>query len=134
MSRFTQIIGFSGALTALFATFPPGLCADQVQRPVFQGQAVEAKLNPNASAITYWVRGPDGWHVVTTVDTVIAKDKNAEKHAIVRFEAVLLSGQSQVISVPVPIGEQQRYLRIRRFGDELQVVCEPDLREASDTK
>jgi hypothetical protein len=101
---------------------------------MFEGQAVATKLNPNASAITYWVSESDGWHVVTTVDTVTAKDSNAEQHAVVRFEAVLLPGQSQVISVPFPIGEQQRFLRIRRFGDELQVVCVRDLREASDTK
>ena len=134
MSRFTKVIGFYGALAALFATFSPCLGADQVPRPTFEGQAVEAKLNPNASAITYWVNEPDGWHVVTTVDTVIAKNSDAEKHAVVRFEAVLLPGQSQVISVPFPIGEQQRFLRIRRFGDELQVVCVPGLREASDAK
>jgi len=95
---------------------------------------VEAKLNPNASAITYWVNKPDGWHVVTTVDTVIAKDTDAEKHAVVRFEAVLLPGQSQLISVPFLIGEQQRFLRIRRFGNELQVMSVPGLREASDAK
>jgi len=134
VTRFAQIIGFSGVLAALFATCSPGLRADEVQRPALEGQAVEAKLNPSASAITYWVNKPDGWHVVTTVDTVIAKDTDAEKHAVVRFEAVLLPGQSQLISVPFVIGEQQRFLRIRRFGDELQVVSVPGLREAADAK
>jgi len=119
---------------AHLATCSPGLSADQLQRPILEGQAVEARLNPNTSAITYWVSEPDGWHVVTTIDTVIAQHATAEKHAVVRFEAVLLPGQSQVISVPFPIGEQQRVMRIRRSGDELQVLCAPDLREASDTK
>jgi len=132
--RLAQIIGCSGALAALLATCSPGLSADQLQRPILEGQAVEARLNPDASAITYWVSEPDGWHVVTTIDTVIAQGATAEKHAVVRFEAVLLPGQSQVISVPFPIGEQQRSLRIGRFGDELQVVCVPGLREASDTR
>ena len=99
-----------------------------------EGQAVEAKLNPNAWAVTYWVSKPDGWRVVTTVDTVIAQDSDAEKHAVVRFKSVLLPGQSQVIPDPLPVGQQQRFLRIRRSGDELQVVYTPDLREASDTK
>jgi len=128
------MIGFSGVLAALFTTCSPGLCADQYKRPISEGRAVEAKLDANASAITYWVSEPDGWHVVTTVDTVIAQASNAEKHAIVRFEAVLLPGQSQLISVPFPVGAKQRFLRIRRFGDELQVACVPGLREASDAK
>jgi hypothetical protein len=34
------------------------------------------------------------------------QDGDAEKHAVVRFSSVLLPGQSQLISVPVAIGER----------------------------
>jgi hypothetical protein len=125
MSNFAKIVSFAGALAVLFAAFSPSLRADQVDRPIPEGQGMETKLSDNASAITYWVREPDGWHVVTTVDTVIALDTDAEKHAVVRFEAVLLAGQSQVISVPFALGERQQLLRIRRLGDQVQVACLP---------
>ncbi len=134
MSRFAKIVGFSGALLALFATSSPCPRADQVDQRLSEGQAVQAELNGNASAITYWVSEPDGWHVVTTVDTVIAQNSDAENHAVVRFEAVLLPGQSQAISVPFPLGEQPRILRIRRLGNKLQVMCIPGIREASEAK
>jgi hypothetical protein len=134
MNRCARIVGISGALVALFATCSPGLRAGQVDRPSSEGQAVASELNGNTSAITYWVSELDGWHVVTTVDTVIAENSDAERHAVVRFEAVLLPGQSQAISVPFPIGEQPRILRIRRLGNKLQVMCIPGLREASEAK
>jgi hypothetical protein len=36
----------------------------------------------------------DGWHVVTTVDTAMEQNGDAEKHAVVRFSLVLLPGLS----------------------------------------
>jgi hypothetical protein len=45
--------------------------------------------------------------VVTTVDTVIGQDGDAEKHAVVRCSSVLLPGQSQLISVPFALGDRQ---------------------------
>jgi hypothetical protein len=89
---------------------------------VRQRQAVTTELGPNASAITYWVSEPDGWHVVTTVDAMIEQNGDAEKHAVVRFSSVLLPGQSQLISVPFAIGERQQVLRIRRLGDQIEVA------------
>ena len=80
------------------------------------------ELDANASAITYWVKQSDGWHVVTTIDLVIGRDTDAEKHAVVRFSSVSLPGQSQLISVPFAIGEQQQVLRIRRLGDQMGSV------------
>ena len=67
----------------------------------------------------------DGWRVVTIVDMVIGPDSDAEKHAIARFSSVLLPGQSQLISVPLALGEQQQVLRISRIGDRIQVVRIP---------
>jgi hypothetical protein len=38
---------------------------------------------------------------------------------------VLLPGQSQLISVPFAIGEQQQVLRVRRLGDEIEIARIP---------
>ena len=67
----------------------------------------------------------DGWHAVTTVDTVIGGHGDAEHHAVVRFSSVLLPGQSQLISVRFAIGEQQQVLRNRRLGDQIEVARVP---------
>ena len=122
MNSFTRAAGLVGILVAVFATLTPELKADQLNNAVRQRQAVTTELGPNASAITYWVSEPDGWHVVTTVDTVIEQNGDAEKHAVVRFSSVLLPGQSQLISVPFAIGERQPVLRIRRLGDRIEVA------------
>ena len=122
MNSFIKAAGLAGILVAVFATVTPELKADQLNNAVRQRQAVTTELGPNASAITYWVSEPDGWHVVTTIDTVIGQNGDAEKHAVVRFSSVLLPGQSQLISVPFAIGERQPVLRIRRLGDRIEVA------------
>ena len=122
MTSFAKTTGLAGILVAVLATVTPELRAAQLDRAVREGQAVTTELGANASAITYWVSEPDGWHVVTTVDTVIGQNGDAEKHAVVRFSSVLLPGQSQLISVPFAIGERQPVLRIRRLGDRIEVA------------
>ena len=90
-----------------------------IARTAFSSQP---SIGEAASAITYWASGSDGWHVVTTVDTLIEQNGDVEKHAVVRFSSVLLPGQSQLISVPFAIGERQPVLRIRRLGDRIEVA------------
>ena len=122
MTSFVKAAGFAGILVAVFATVTPELKADQLNNAVREGHAVTTELGANASAITYWVGRSDGWHVVTTIDTVTERNGDAEKHAIVRFSSVLLPGQSQLVSVPSAIGERQQVLRIRRLGDRIEVA------------
>jgi len=122
MTSFAKAAGLAGILVAVFATITPELKATQLDNAVGEGQAVTTELDVNASAITYWVSRSDGWHVVTTVDTVIEQNGDAERHAVVRFSSVLLPGQSQLISVPFAIGERQQVLRIRRLGDRIEVA------------
>ena len=122
MTSFAKTAGLAGILVAVFATVTPELRAAQLDRTVREGHAVTTELGANASAITYWVSGSDGWHVVTTVDTVIEQNGDAEKHAVVRFSSVLLPGQSQLISVPLAIGERHQVLRIRRLGDQIEIA------------
>ena len=122
MTSFAKTAGLAGILVAVFATVTPELRAAQLDRTVREGHAVTTELGANASAITYWVSGSDGWHVVTTVDTVIEQNGDAEKHAVVRFSSVLLPGQSQLISIPFAISERQEVLRIRRLGDQIEIA------------
>jgi hypothetical protein len=46
----------------------------------------------------------------------------SEKHAVARFSSVILPGQSQLISVPFAIGEQQQVLHIRRVGGRVEIM------------
>jgi hypothetical protein len=90
-------------------------------RAAAEGQAVVTELGGQAKAVTYWTDGPNGAHVVTTVDTVTAADTDAEQHAVVRLQATLLPGQVQEVSVPFAVGETQPVLRIERIGDRVTV-------------
>jgi|SRR5215472_2154840 len=125
ITRFIKAASLAGILVVVSATTVFAQTATQLGKVVPEGQGVTTVLSVNASAITYWVSASDGWHVVTTVDTVFGLDGDAEKHAVVRFSAVLLPGQCQLISVPGPVGEPQQVLRIRRLGDHIEVVRLP---------
>ena len=129
MTKLAKAAGVAGVLIAALVTGSASLLATGTDKRVAEGEAVTTELGPDASAISYWVSGSDGWHVVTTVDTVIGRDSDAEKHAIVRFSATLLPGQAQLISVPFGLGEKQQVLRIRRVEDQIEVarVTDPSI-------
>jgi len=121
----TAMVAGTSAGIFLVAAFAAAIADPKSPRPdtvVREAQPVSTELSPNASALTYWVGESDGWHVVTTVDTVIARGSEAETHAVVRFSSVLLPGQSQQISVPVAIGEPQKVLRIQRSVNQIEVT------------
>ena len=96
---------------------------------VRENQAVVTKLGGGATAVSYWASASDGWHVVTTVDTVVAADTETEQHLSVRFSATLLPGQEQLVAVPGEVGTDQMALRIRRVGDQVQMtrVADPSI-------
>ena len=96
---------------------------------VRENQAVVTRLGDGATAVSYWASAPDGWHVVTTVDTVVAADTETEQHLIVRFSATLQPGQEQLVTVPGAIGTEQQALRIRRVGDNIEMtrVADPSI-------
>jgi hypothetical protein len=118
VKTLTKAAGLAGIL-ALTLTGGASLSAAQLAG-LPEGQAVVTKLDANASAITYWASGADGWHVVTTVDTVTGQ-AGSDQHAIVRFTTSLQPGQSQIISVPAPVDQPSPSLRISRIGDEVKV-------------
>ncbi len=111
-----------------------GAAASETREFVPQMAAITTELGHNASAVTYWVDQADGWHVVTTVDTTVGDDSQPERsrHAVVRFSARILPGQSQVISVPGLPGSSPQALRVRRLGDRIEVtlVSEPETASA----
>jgi hypothetical protein len=122
MTTFTKITGIAGILVAgLIAANSPTRAANE-NSGVTEGQVIRTELGNDATAISYWVSQPDGWHVVTTIDSVSGRDTDAEHHAVTRFSATLMPGQEQVISVPFPLGEPQQSLRIRRIGDRIEVA------------
>jgi hypothetical protein len=120
MKTLTKAAGLAGIL-ALTLTAGASLSAAQLGGGLPEGQAVVTKLNANASAITYWASGTDGWHVVTTIDTVTGQAAGAGQHAIVRFTTSLQPGQTQVISVPAAVDQPSPSLRISRIGDQVRV-------------
>jgi hypothetical protein len=122
MTKHAKAASLAGILIAGLATATPALPAAQLDTALREGEARVIDLGANASAITYWQSKPDGWHVVTTVDFVFGQNGEAEKHAVVRFSAVLLSGQTQLVSVPVAIGQRQLVLQIRRLSDRIEVA------------
>ena len=126
MTKLAKAAGVAGVLIAALVAGSASLLATGNDKRVAEGEAVTTELGPDASAISYWVSGSDGWHVVTTVDTVIGRDSEAEKHAIVRFSTTLLPGQAQLISVPFALGEKQQVLRIRRVEDQIEVALVTD--------
>jgi hypothetical protein len=123
--KFLKTAYVAGILAVGVTTAAPQLQAAQLTSTLREGQGVTTELSGNASAITYWVNEADGWHVVTTVDTVMGQNGDTEEHAVVRFASVLLPGQSQLISVPFAVGERQQVLRIRRLGDQIEIERVP---------
>jgi len=122
MTRFAKAAGIAGFLFLASAAAPSAPRAAELDTALREGRSAVVELDANASALTYWVRARDGWHVVTTVDTVSGRGGAAETHAVVRFSSVLRPGQSQVISVPGAAGEPQQMLRIRRRGDHIEMA------------
>jgi hypothetical protein len=121
MAGILKTVGLAAIFAAGLATVTPRPEAAQLNTTVREGEGVTTELSANASAVTYWVNESDGWHVVTTVDTLIRQSGDSGKHAVVRFSSVLAPGQSQTISVPFAIGEPQQALRIRRSGDHIEI-------------
>ena len=133
MSGLVKVIGVAGVAVAAGIAASPTLLATQTDKSlgkaVSENQGVVTPLGADATAVSYWTTAPDGWYVVTTVDTIAGRDSNHEQHAIVRFSATLKPGQSQLISVPLAPGQQQQALRIRRINDriEMERIADPSI-------
>jgi hypothetical protein len=125
MIKFAISAGLAGVLALTMAAASPAPKAVEPDHAVHEGQGVVTALSTDASAITYWTGAADGWHVVTTVDTVVGQQNGEDKHAVVRFSSLLQPGQTQLISVPADTVEHQQVLRIRRVDGGLEVLRVP---------
>ncbi len=127
MNKFVKIAGLAGVvalgLTAAIPALQAAAESDSAQRSrtLREGQGIVTHVSDNVLAVTYWASEPDGWHVVTTIDSITGRSGKAEQHAIIRFSAPLQPGQSQVISVPAGVNEPSPSLRISRTGDRIDV-------------
>ena len=89
-----------------------------------QGAAAVTPLGGEASAVTYWVDGPEGFHVVTTVAVVDPGDADRQDpRAVVRLSTVLRPGQTQTVSVPGPAGSPPRAMLFRRLAAGVEVLA-----------
>jgi len=77
---------------------------------------LEQTFRTGASALIYYTRETDGYHVVATVQS-----DATEAVTVFRFTTVLAPGQTAKVSVPHPLGEAADALMIRRIGDRLTV-------------
>ena len=133
---FNRSLAFAFASSVVLATSAGGAWA---QNALQQTEASVTDLGGGASALTYWVDRADGRHVVTTVDTVLsaATGQGEDRHAIVRFAAILLPGQTQTVSVPTADKTQPHELRISRSGDRIDlslVSSAPDIAQTAGIK
>lgn len=98
--------------------------ATEQSKLVLAATAESTDLGGGAKALTYWVDGADGRHVVTTVDTIIpdGSDTDTGRHVIVRFSGTLLPGQTQVVSVPGGVGTGPRELQIHSAGEKIEIT------------
>jgi len=123
MNKYLKRAGFAGVVISTLVVAVPMAEAGQGVAPR-EAESVVTPLGDKTRALTYWVSQPDGLHVVTTVNSV-ADDGSPEKASVVRFTSVLLPGQSQSIAVPVPVGEAQPVLNIRRIADRVEIEPSP---------
>jgi hypothetical protein len=85
-----------------------------------EGQATVTQLAPNASAVTYFVDRPDGYHVIVTVRT--GQDDGAgalHQPAAVRFTSRIVPGQT--IDLAMPEVSEGKVIEITRRAGRVAV-------------
>jgi hypothetical protein len=85
-------------------------------------EVVVTDLGGGSNAQTFWVDRPDGFHVVTIVDTIRHdgdRGDGRDGHSAVQVTMMLWPGQTQLITVP---GPNLPTLRIRRDGDRVELI------------
>jgi hypothetical protein len=75
------------------------------------------KLGKHFSALVYYIDEPDGFHVAVTT-----QQGKRRKAAVARFETVLASGQSAVVSIPRAAGEASARVVLSNAGDHLHIA------------
>ena len=87
-----------------------------------EGQSVVTQLSPDASAVTYFVDRPDGFHVIVTVRT--SHDAGADalhQPPAIQFSSRILPGQTIDLSMPAAAGPADSVLEITRRAERVAV-------------
>src|ERR1700733_13160005 len=70
-----------------------------------EGQSVVTQLSPDASAVTYFVDRPDGFHVIVAVRTNHEAGADAlHQPPAIQFSSRILPGQTINVSMPAGAG------------------------------
>jgi hypothetical protein len=98
------------------------LATPAVATELREGQSTVTQLSPDASAVTYFVDRPDGFHVIVTVRT----SRDASTDALhqppsIRFSSRILPGQTIDLSMPVAAGSADSVLEITRRAERIAV-------------
>lgn len=87
-----------------------------------EGQSAVTQLSPDASAVTYFVDRPDGFHVIVTVRTGHDAGPDAvHQPPAVRFSSRILAGQTIDLSMPEAAGGADTVLEITRRAERVAV-------------
>jgi stage V sporulation protein SpoVS len=124
MTQFLKYTAYAGIVASSLSALLPQQAAAESQG-IGEGQGIVTQLGAHATAVTYWISGPQGWDVVTTIDPLANKEAENDGRAVMRFSSRLLPGQSQTISVPAVAGVQPSSLLIRRVADHIEVETAP---------
>jgi hypothetical protein len=114
----------SRGLLALALTGGTLLAAGPVLAQELQeGQSAVTQLAPNASAVTYFVDRPDGYHLFVTVrpDHDAGADALHQAPAL-QFSSRIVPGQTIDVSVPGASGPTDTVMEITRRADRVAVV------------
>jgi len=87
-----------------------------------EGQTAVTQLSPNASAVTYFVDRPDGYHLFVTVRPAhdAAADALHQPPAL-RFTSRIVPGQTIDVSMPDASGPSDTVMQITRRADRIAV-------------
>ena len=87
-----------------------------------EGQSAVTQLSPDASAVTYFVDRPDGFHIIVTVRT--SHDAGADalhQPPAIQFSSRILPGQTIDLSMPQGAGPANSVLEITRRAERVAV-------------
>jgi hypothetical protein len=98
------------------------LASPAVATELREGQSVVTQLSPDASAVTYFVDRPDGFHVIVAVRT--SQDAGADalhQPPAIQFSSRILPGQTINVSMPAAAGPADSVLEITRRAERVAV-------------
>jgi len=122
--HLTKAIGMAAGAAAMAIFVAVAAPADPQGVWLSELEVVVTDLGGGRNAQTFWVDRPDGFYVVTIVDTDRRdgdRGDDRDGHSVVEVTMILLPGQTQMITVPGP-NVPTPTLRIRRDGDRVELI------------